>query len=181
MPARVNCGRVRVEFGDCDPAQIAYYPNLVAWVDHSTHYLFEAIGFPLRETQARRGIQVPIVGLNVRFLSPATWATKSISTVKSLIGDRSLWAFIIASRTSEPATPWPRRPRRESASRSNPANRRIFSVKSFLSIFGRPSIKAPWCCRRRSPQCCRDLLITRIGVRNWPVFAATTVCRRVCY
>jgi hypothetical protein len=171
MPARVNCGRVRVEFGDCDPAQIAYYPNLVAWVDHSTHYLFEAIGFPLRETQARRGIQVPIVGLNVRFLSPATWATKSISTVKSLVGDRSPSTSIIASRTPEPATPWPRPPRRESASSAIPTNRRIFSVKSFLTIFGRPSIIATWCCRQGSPQWRRDLLITRIRVRNWPITA----------
>jgi 4-hydroxybenzoyl-CoA thioesterase len=73
MPGQANRRRVRVEFGDCDPAQIAYYPNLVAWVDHSTHHLFEAAGFPLRDLQARRGIQVPVVGLNVRFLSPATW------------------------------------------------------------------------------------------------------------
>jgi 4-hydroxybenzoyl-CoA thioesterase len=73
MPARTSRRRVRVEFGDCDPAQIAYYPNLVAWVDHSTHHLFESAGFPVRDLQASRDIQVPVVGLNVRFLSPATW------------------------------------------------------------------------------------------------------------
>lgn len=73
MPAQTNRRRFRVEFGDCDPARIAYYPNLITWVDHSTHHLFEAAGFPLRDLQASRGIQVPVVGLNVRFLSPATW------------------------------------------------------------------------------------------------------------
>ena len=73
MPARASRRRVKVEFGDCDPAQIVYYPNLVAWVDHSTHYLFESAGFPVRDLQASRGIQVPVVGLNVRFLSPASW------------------------------------------------------------------------------------------------------------
>jgi 4-hydroxybenzoyl-CoA thioesterase len=73
MPTQASRRRVKVEFGDCDPAQIAYYPNLIAWVDHSTHHLFEAAGFPLRDLQASRGIQVPVVGLNVRFLSPATW------------------------------------------------------------------------------------------------------------
>jgi 4-hydroxybenzoyl-CoA thioesterase len=73
MPGRVSRRRVKVEFGDCDPAQIAYYPNLIAWVDHSTHHLFESAGFPVRDLQVSRGIQVPVVGLNVRFLSPATW------------------------------------------------------------------------------------------------------------
>ena len=73
MPTQASRRRVKVEFGDCDPAQIAYYPNLIAWVDHSTHHLFEAAGFSLRDLQANRGIQMPIVGLNVRFLSPAAW------------------------------------------------------------------------------------------------------------
>ena len=73
MPGRVSRRRVKVEFGDCDSAQIAYYPNLIAWVDHSTHHLFESAGFPVRDLQVSRGIQVPVVGLNVRFLSPATW------------------------------------------------------------------------------------------------------------
>jgi len=73
MPGRVSRRRVKVEFGDCDPAQIAYYPNLIAWVDHSTHRLFESAGFSVRDLQVSRGIQVPVVGLNVRFLRPATW------------------------------------------------------------------------------------------------------------
>jgi 4-hydroxybenzoyl-CoA thioesterase len=73
MPARTSRRRVRVEFGHCDPAQIAYYPNLIAWVDHSTHHLFESAGFPVRGLQASRGIQLPVVGLNVRFLCPLTW------------------------------------------------------------------------------------------------------------
>jgi 4-hydroxybenzoyl-CoA thioesterase len=78
MHARASRRRFKVEFGDCDPAQIAYYPNLVAWVDHSTHHLFEAAGFPVRDLQARRGIQVPVVGLNVSFLSPATWGDEIV-------------------------------------------------------------------------------------------------------
>jgi 4-hydroxybenzoyl-CoA thioesterase len=73
MPAQASRRRFKVEFGDCDPAQIAYYPNLIAWVDHATHHWFGAAGFPLQALQASRGIQVPVVGLNVRFLSPATW------------------------------------------------------------------------------------------------------------
>jgi len=88
MPARTSRRRVRVEFGDCDPAQIAYYPNLVAWVDHSAHQLFESAGFPARNLQASRGIQAPVVGLNVRFLSPATWGDE-IDTDSQIVRWRS--------------------------------------------------------------------------------------------
>jgi 4-hydroxybenzoyl-CoA thioesterase len=73
MPERASHHRVRVEFGDCDPAQIAYYPNLVAWVDRSTHHMFEAAGVPVRGLQLTRGLQVPVVGLNVKFFGPAVW------------------------------------------------------------------------------------------------------------
>src|ERR1700722_5914757 len=76
MNARVNRRRIRVEFGDCDPEQMGYYPNLVVWGDHSTPHLFETLGFPVRDLQVNRGIQIPVVGLNVRFLSPATWGDK---------------------------------------------------------------------------------------------------------
>jgi 4-hydroxybenzoyl-CoA thioesterase len=73
MCTQISCRRIKIEFGHCDPAQIAYYPNLVAWVDQATHHLFEAVGFAVRDLQADRRLQVPVVGLNVKFLSPATW------------------------------------------------------------------------------------------------------------
>jgi acyl-CoA thioesterase FadM len=40
--------RQRVEFGDCDPAQVAYYPNFFLWLDRSTHALFETAGVPMQ-------------------------------------------------------------------------------------------------------------------------------------
>ncbi len=73
MPGRSSRRRVRIEFGYCDPAQIVYYPNYVVWIDQSTHHLFESVGQPLRELQARHGLQVPLVDLNVKFLGPAGW------------------------------------------------------------------------------------------------------------
>jgi 4-hydroxybenzoyl-CoA thioesterase len=73
MRAQTSRRRIKIEFGHCDPAQIAYYPNFVAWVDQATHQLFEAVGFPVRDLQADQRFQVPVVGLNVKFLSPATW------------------------------------------------------------------------------------------------------------
>jgi len=102
MNARVNRRRIRVEFGDCDPAQIAYYPNLVAWVDHSTHHLFETLGFPVRNLQVNRGIQIPVVGLNVRFLSPATWGDKI--DIDSHVGRSGSKSFDVHHRITNVAT-----------------------------------------------------------------------------
>jgi 4-hydroxybenzoyl-CoA thioesterase len=63
-----NCRTVRIEWGDCDPAGIVFYPRYFAMFDHSTVLLVEAAlgmrklklyehygfdGFPLVETQAR--------------------------------------------------------------------------------------------------------------------------------
>jgi 4-hydroxybenzoyl-CoA thioesterase len=102
MSARANRRRIRVEFGDCDPAQIAYYPNLVAWVDHSTHHLFESAGFPLRDLQVSRGIQVPVVGLNVRFLTPAVWGDEI--DIESHIARWGSKSFDVHHRISNVAT-----------------------------------------------------------------------------
>jgi 4-hydroxybenzoyl-CoA thioesterase len=102
MPARANRRRFSVEFGDCDPAQIAYYPNLVAWFDHSTHHLFASAGFPVRDLQASRGIQVPVVGLNVRFLSPATWGDEI--DIDSHVGRWGSKSFDVHHRITNVAT-----------------------------------------------------------------------------
>ncbi len=36
---------VEVEWGDCDPAGIVFYPNFYAWFDASSHALLDALGF----------------------------------------------------------------------------------------------------------------------------------------
>lgn len=35
---------VRVEWGDCDPARIVFYPRYFAWVDSTGHHMFESVG-----------------------------------------------------------------------------------------------------------------------------------------
>jgi 4-hydroxybenzoyl-CoA thioesterase len=102
MPARASYRRIKVEFGDCDPAQIAYYPNLVAWVDHSTHHLFESAGFSVRDLQISRGIQVPVVGLNVRFLTPAIWGDEI--NIESRIARWGSKSFDVHHRITNVAT-----------------------------------------------------------------------------
>ena len=37
---------VRVEFGDCDPAGIVFFPNYSRWMDAATHDFFRQCGLP---------------------------------------------------------------------------------------------------------------------------------------
>lgn len=42
----VNTRTLRIEWGDCDPAGIVFYPRYFAYFDACTMSLFEAAGFP---------------------------------------------------------------------------------------------------------------------------------------
>jgi 4-hydroxybenzoyl-CoA thioesterase len=37
---------IRVEWGDCDPAEIVFYPNYFAWFDACTTQLLASVGLP---------------------------------------------------------------------------------------------------------------------------------------
>jgi 4-hydroxybenzoyl-CoA thioesterase len=73
MSNRSNRRKVRIEFGNCDPLRIVYYPNYVVWIDQSTHHLFESVGLPLWDMQDKLGVQVPLVDLSIQFSKPAGW------------------------------------------------------------------------------------------------------------
>ena len=64
---------VRVAFGDCDPANIVYFPNFYRWFDQATHDLCEAAGYELTAVRRDRGwVGFPIAEAGARFLRPAT-------------------------------------------------------------------------------------------------------------
>ncbi len=64
-----------VEFGDCDPAQIVFFPNFFRWFDAASRHFFIAAGVPLwSELERTTGIiGTPIVDVSARFLRPATY------------------------------------------------------------------------------------------------------------
>jgi 4-hydroxybenzoyl-CoA thioesterase len=66
--------RFTVEFGDCDPAQIVFYPNFFRWMDAASLHFFEAAGVPpWHRRKAGDGvIGTPIVDVHARFVAPAT-------------------------------------------------------------------------------------------------------------
>ena len=64
---------VRVAFGDCDPANIVYFPNFYRWLDQATHDLCEAAGFELIAVRRdRQWVGFPLAEAGARFHRPAT-------------------------------------------------------------------------------------------------------------
>jgi 4-hydroxybenzoyl-CoA thioesterase len=63
-----NRHEVTVEWGDCDPAGIVYYPSYFRWIDQATHRLFLAAGLKrddLTSGQWREG--TPLVAAECAF------------------------------------------------------------------------------------------------------------------
>ena len=72
---RTNTIRLHVEFGDCDPAQIVFFPNYFRWADAASRRFFEATGLPSwQHTKKTHGIiGTPCVNAEARFLTPASY------------------------------------------------------------------------------------------------------------
>lgn len=66
---------VHVQFGDCDPAGIVFFPNFSRWMDEASLAFFMAQGIPpWRDLVKTRGIiGTPLLEIHTRFLQPATY------------------------------------------------------------------------------------------------------------
>jgi 4-hydroxybenzoyl-CoA thioesterase len=66
---------IRVEFGDCDPARIVWFPNFFRWIDAASRNFFVQCGVPSwTETEKSMGvIGTPLVDTHSRFLRTATY------------------------------------------------------------------------------------------------------------
>ena len=73
--SRSNTYQLHVEFGDCDPAQIAFFPNFFRWADAASRRYFEANGLPnWQDAKKTHGIiGTPCVNAEARFIAPATY------------------------------------------------------------------------------------------------------------
>ncbi len=101
---RRHVTRFRVEFGDCDPAQIVFFPNFFRWMDAASLQFFAACGMPpWRELAQSDGIiGTPIVDVSAKFLRPATYGD-AIDIETSIIEwrDTSFVMRHIISRAAE--------------------------------------------------------------------------------
>ena len=70
----VNRKDVFIEWGDCDPAGIVYYPRYFVFFDNATVALFAAAGLPKHEMVKTFDIVgIPMVDTGARFMIPSRW------------------------------------------------------------------------------------------------------------
>ena len=67
-----NKKKIHIEWGDCDPAGIVYYPRYFAYFDNCTSALFEAAGLPKHQMLRTYGLAgIPMVDTRARFIAPS--------------------------------------------------------------------------------------------------------------
>ncbi len=73
--ARTIIYAVDVQFGDCDPAGIVFFPNFSKWMDASSLNFFMKCGVPpWRELVKTTGILgTPLLEIHTKFVRPATY------------------------------------------------------------------------------------------------------------
>ncbi len=73
MTMFANTIRVEIQFGDCDPAGIVYYPNYFRFFDNATAALVStALGMNKRAWLEAYGIAgIPMVDTGAKFMRPA--------------------------------------------------------------------------------------------------------------
>jgi 4-hydroxybenzoyl-CoA thioesterase len=80
--------RLEIQFGDCDPAGIVYYPNYFRFFDNATAALLSAaFGTNKREWIKRYGIAgIPMVDTGARFTKPSRFGdiVEIESTIREL-------------------------------------------------------------------------------------------------
>ena len=77
---RVHQLSIHVEFGDCDPAGIVWFPNFFRWFDAGSRRFFIACGVPTwKELEKTTGIiGTPLVDTRARFVKPASYGDEVI-------------------------------------------------------------------------------------------------------
>lgn len=73
--SRTTIHTVTVQFGDCDPAGIVFFPNFSRWMDAASLSFFMQCGLPpWRELAKSRGIVgTPLLEIHTKFVTAATY------------------------------------------------------------------------------------------------------------
>ncbi len=73
-----NTRTILVEWGDCDPLGIVFYPRYFAWFDAATIALFAAAGLPKSQLLADYGLAgIPLVDARARFIVPSKFGDEA--------------------------------------------------------------------------------------------------------
>jgi 4-hydroxybenzoyl-CoA thioesterase len=93
----VNRVRIRVEFGDCDPAQIVFFANYFRWFDECTTALFKAAGLPLQKLFKAHGvIGIPLVDARARYILPSFFGDELVA--ESCVTEWRKSSFVISHK-----------------------------------------------------------------------------------
>lgn len=94
----VNTRSVEIEFGDCDPAGIVYYPNYFRMFDASTAHLFEAaLGMKKIAWIRHFGIVgIPMVDTGAKFLRPSAFG--DVVSIETTITELRRSSFVVGHR-----------------------------------------------------------------------------------
>jgi 4-hydroxybenzoyl-CoA thioesterase len=66
---------IHIEWGDCDPAQIVFYPRYLAYFDACTTALFKKAGLSKRQMlKTHQIVGIPLVDLRVSFKAPSRFS-----------------------------------------------------------------------------------------------------------
>lgn len=100
-----NRRRLRIEWGQCDPAGIVFYPQYLVIFDTSTGWLFERTGLTPSAMRKKYDIVgMPIVEVGARFLKPCRFDDEIV--VESEVGEWGRSSFTVRHRivnAGEPA------------------------------------------------------------------------------
>lgn len=93
-----NQRQVEIEFGDCDPAGIVYYPNYFRMFDASTAYLFEvALGMKKIAWIKKFGIVgIPMVDTGAKFSKPARFG--DVVSIQTTITEIRRSSFVVGHK-----------------------------------------------------------------------------------
>ena len=93
--SRTHVTNFTVEFGDCDPAQIVFYPNFFRWMDAASLRFFVAAGvLPWHQRDEGDGIiGTPLVDAHARFIAPATYG--ETITIETSIAEWRKKSFVM--------------------------------------------------------------------------------------
>jgi len=79
---KTNRHEMTVQWGDCDPGDIVFYPNFFRWFDNGTAELFASVGLDLHQMFADYGILgIPILDAHSQFKRPSRF--RDVITVES--------------------------------------------------------------------------------------------------
>lgn len=85
---------ITIDWADCDPAGIVFYPQFFRMMNTATHSMFASVGLPFHEMVRRYGTAgVPMLDVQTTFRSPARFGDRV--TIDSEIAEWRDKTFIV--------------------------------------------------------------------------------------